>query len=668
VDQITFIWNTLLLLVTNFYVITQECFREGVRWTLEPPLDCRGFCWEWHRRLIQSISIENEIGSNLVSVMVSQIVLLYILGEIGNVLGPAIFNWVALRLVFVANVGGSHDSPFQRALRSILPKFKNLEAVTSREAERAQILAPLLLWMEYTYIVIFPAMAFLTLYLMTDTQNTVCLSLLAFSVIFYLWQRYIMMWLYGKSTFDSSANYEAFIHFWGLVVSLPLPTTVWWAYRRGAIQEQSLAFLTMALVFVLSLLIYEIGLYLTEAMISSSDEDGIDSFADGVDPGYEHVMDTTRASWWNRNPVYVLKNRHCPEQAGHEVHEPGVRCWPILHARQGYYELGKSFRHQPPPREKDSKVKDLEQGGNGHGNEAGRNRQEEGQATVEETRAEVISFLPKPAKHIVEKSDAKGLTSSETVVPGPANRQNTAEEVERNRAKPVEACEEDTGAVVASVPGEATTVEEHPVEETLDLNVSVPDALSSVDIAVERHVTSIAPSSAASVASGTATPQGGSPSSVATGNAAALEAVGADDEKPTRRVQVARTTRVRGGVLQERGIQPLAIRSGGSSRLTPGGWGQAQRVLASPGRPNGSGGGQSQSQRTSPRSRGTNPAVEQRETRHSEQQQQQQSSSGTADSRNTLTQPTANPGMRRLSGGSSSSRNSFPTTQPRSGK
>jgi hypothetical protein len=184
VDQMTFIWNTSLLLVTNFYIMRQECFREGVRWTLAPPKDCTGFCWEWHRQLIQSAKIESEIGQNLVSVMVSQIVALYIMGEIGNVLGPAIFNWVALRLVFVANVGGSHESPFQKALLSILPKFNKPGVITAREAERAQILAPLLLWMEYTYIVLFPAMGFLTLFLMTDTTSTVCLSLRAFSVVF----------------------------------------------------------------------------------------------------------------------------------------------------------------------------------------------------------------------------------------------------------------------------------------------------------------------------------------------------------------------------------------------------------------------------------------------------------------------------------------------------
>merc|ERR550532_2902054 len=121
------------------------------------------------------------------------------------------------------------------------------------------------------------------------------------------------MWFYGKCTFDSPANYEAFIHFWGVLVSMPLPATVWWAYRRGAIQEQSMAYLTMGLVFILSLLIYEVGLTVIETMLSSGDEDGVDNFEDGIDPGFENVLGNSRSTWWNRNPVYVLKNRHCPD-------------------------------------------------------------------------------------------------------------------------------------------------------------------------------------------------------------------------------------------------------------------------------------------------------------------------------------------------------------------
>merc|ERR1719330_1665421 len=87
VDRITFLWNTFLLLVTNAYVLLQECFREGVRWNLTPPgQDNSDAWWEWQRISFQSARIEKEVGDSLVSVMTDQIMMLYVLGEVANVL------------------------------------------------------------------------------------------------------------------------------------------------------------------------------------------------------------------------------------------------------------------------------------------------------------------------------------------------------------------------------------------------------------------------------------------------------------------------------------------------------------------------------------------------------------------------------------------------------
>merc|ERR1711920_446976 len=66
-------------------------------------------------------------------------------------------------------------------------------------------------------------------------------------------------------------------------------------------------------------------------------------------------MNDSQMSWWNLNPIYVLKNRHCPTLPGHEVmvsrqsedqniHGP---YWPPGEPDrlQGFFEPGKEFKH-----------------------------------------------------------------------------------------------------------------------------------------------------------------------------------------------------------------------------------------------------------------------------------------------------------------------------------
>lgn len=56
----------------------------------------------------------------------------------------------------------------------------------------------------YTYCIIFPGIA-LTAFYFIDFSLKIWTALLSFSILFFLWQRYVMLWLYGKSQFDSDA-------------------------------------------------------------------------------------------------------------------------------------------------------------------------------------------------------------------------------------------------------------------------------------------------------------------------------------------------------------------------------------------------------------------------------------------------------------------------------
>jgi len=291
-----------------------------------------------------------EVGRNLVAVMTDQITMLYVLGEVANVLLPVVGYFLAIRFLFVY---APEDKKNKTKLGKLLQKVripmldflglkKGNSTITTREAEKVQILMPLLLWMEYTYVVIFPAMAFVTFYLLTDQSSTVCGWLLGFSVLFFLWQRYVMLWLYGKATYDSQDSYLTFIRLWGVVISMLPPATVWWTYRLGEIVEWSFAILTMILVYTLSLMLFELGLLLLDWYLGVRD-DGVDEF----DWGYAQVMEELSMSWWNLNPVYVLKNRLCPNLPGHEVQTDGEKYWPSGQDMEGFFELGKEFKHRP---------------------------------------------------------------------------------------------------------------------------------------------------------------------------------------------------------------------------------------------------------------------------------------------------------------------------------
>jgi len=346
VDQMTFMFNTLLMAITLGYAVVQECNKNGLRSVFLPPEEeLSPEWWQWRRGLIHSAAAEVSSYEALVSVFTEQTIMLYVLGEVGNVIGPVAFFWFALRAVFISNIGGGPQSRIQKFLRMMLPKTRDQVVLTAREAEKAQMLVPLLLWMEYTYCILFPAIA-LTAFYFIDFSLKIWTALLSFSVLFFLWQRYVMLWLYGKSQFDSEETYFAFIVIWGVVLSKTAASFALWAYRLQEITEWPFALLIFVLIFLLTFFMYVSGILYIEWLFGKEGK-SVDKMGEGEDgdPGYESIMDTTGISWWNVNPIYVLKQRLCPNEPGFEVHDARVMCWPAW-SDQGFFEKGKEFRHR----------------------------------------------------------------------------------------------------------------------------------------------------------------------------------------------------------------------------------------------------------------------------------------------------------------------------------
>lgn len=348
VDQMTFIFNTLLMVITLLYIVFQECNKQGLRSVFLPPEEeLTAEWWQWRSGLVNSAAAEVSAYQALVSVFTEQTIMLYVLGEVGNVIGPVAFFWFALRAVFISNIGGGPQSRIQKFLRLVLPKTRDPVVLTAREAEKAQMLVPLLLWMEYTYVIIFPAIAFTAFYFI-DFSMKIWVALTGFAILFFLWQRYVMLWLYGKSQFDSEETYFSFIIIWGLVLAKCAASFALWAYRLQEITEWPFALLIFVLIFLLTAFIYTAGILYIEWCFAKEGKtlDKMEGEGEeGADPGYDAIMETTGISWWNVNPVYVLKQRLCPNEPGFEVHDARVPCWPSW-SDQGYFEKGKEFRHR----------------------------------------------------------------------------------------------------------------------------------------------------------------------------------------------------------------------------------------------------------------------------------------------------------------------------------
>ncbi|OLP89705.1 hypothetical protein AK812_SmicGene28834 [Symbiodinium microadriaticum] len=355
VDEITFIWNTLLMVITLLYIVYQECDKVGMRPTFFPPEEeYSAAWWEWRRGLLLAALAEIRAYDALLSVFTEQTIMLYVLGEVGNVLAPVLFFWLALRAVFISNIGGTPTSRIQRLLRVVLPKTRSPSVLSHREAEKAQVLVPLLLWMEYTYVILFPVIALTSVYFV-DHSMKVWQALLCFSLLFFLWQRYVMLWLYGKSQFDSDGTYFSFIVVWGFVLSQCAASFAVWAYRLEEITEWPFAILIFVLIFFLTFFIYLAGVLYIEWSFSKAGK-ALDSM-DGTDPGYGKIMEDTGISWWNVNPVYVLKHRLCPQERGYEVHDETVACWPSW-SNQGFFEKGKEARHRKRDSWRDQAARD----------------------------------------------------------------------------------------------------------------------------------------------------------------------------------------------------------------------------------------------------------------------------------------------------------------------
>ncbi|CAJ1375202.1 unnamed protein product, partial [Effrenium voratum] len=76
VDQVTFMWNTVLMAITLMYIVYQECDKAGMRSLFRPPEEeFSASWWEWRRSLVYSAMAEVSAYEALLSVFTEQTIM-----------------------------------------------------------------------------------------------------------------------------------------------------------------------------------------------------------------------------------------------------------------------------------------------------------------------------------------------------------------------------------------------------------------------------------------------------------------------------------------------------------------------------------------------------------------------------------------------------------------
>eukprot|EP00928_Gymnodinium_smaydae_P007876 TRINITY_DN12815_c0_g2_i1.p1 TRINITY_DN12815_c0_g2~~TRINITY_DN12815_c0_g2_i1.p1 ORF type:complete len:1056 (-),score=243.01 TRINITY_DN12815_c0_g2_i1:85-3012(-) len=295
----------------------------------------------------RSLDLEAQFASNIKVIMVPNMFFVqYLLNEFFTALLPSTLSFVVLKMIYELQTGAMC---IRQMLLNLLPfQPKSITRLTGRDAELNMRLPQLLMSLEYSFAIVYPAAAFSIVFLFTDQMTEMTSGLVLFAIFFYVYQRFCSLWMYRMTIHDSPVCFQAAMSAWGLVVSIFPTASVWWLWRLNLIPYILGNILLPATFFACSSL-HQYGL------------DNIDSFMTklGVfedvcaedDPGVEGMMKARGYTWWNVNPVYVLKNRYCPDLPGYECLGKDVRCWPEGNdVPESYYESGTRFRQAPYPR------------------------------------------------------------------------------------------------------------------------------------------------------------------------------------------------------------------------------------------------------------------------------------------------------------------------------
>jgi len=291
---------------------------------------------------MHSLRLEIETMRNVNAMLVpNQFFVQYVLNELLCTIPVALVSAICMWLFYVWEIKFG-----VRKLIASLGISLDSDMLNAREAEVAICFPPFMLSLEYTFLIVFPMIAFVALFFVTDRADWIFFGLFVFAVFFYLYQQFINVHFVQKTMHDSAMCFRACMVCWGLVLNMPAAAFVWWRWRAGSLPD--VVGLPCAFCF------YAVGFLLYMVVLDKLNVFGhglsIESHTEGDKKFIDHMNDSMPYTWWNTNPIYVLKCHHCPNHPGHECIQDelvGVKCiWPEHFTVPGFVEPGKAFRHK----------------------------------------------------------------------------------------------------------------------------------------------------------------------------------------------------------------------------------------------------------------------------------------------------------------------------------
>mmetsp|Transcript_6658 Transcript_6658/g.11841 ORF Transcript_6658/g.11841 Transcript_6658/m.11841 type:complete len:686 (+) Transcript_6658:963-3020(+) len=280
-----------------------------------------------------------------------QLVQGYIINELLTALLPIIIPTAVSLCVYYLHV-------FPMCIRKIVAgamlQNTNFEFIDAFKYETQISLQPYRLSMEYAFMMWVPMLSMTILFFLTDfwTQLKIFGGLILYSCLMMFFV-HVCVYVMRDTSFDSVQGFVAFIQAWGDLLSFFPTLSVWWAMRlnwisgRVGIIMAILAFFAFRLFFLMLLKNIGFDSVMSQKMMTEAFDMQKSTWEtmEKNDVGFRKVLDCSGYSWWNMNPVYVLKYRYCPNLPGYEVH-PESECpvWPSGYVTKSLVQLGKDWR------------------------------------------------------------------------------------------------------------------------------------------------------------------------------------------------------------------------------------------------------------------------------------------------------------------------------------
>lgn len=230
-----------------------------------------------------------------------------IMGQVMGTFIPFAINFLLMRIIFVWQ-------PFPGWVNAILtsfvpgnPSVAEPLRISNRAAEIALEPQGLCLPWDYPGLIVVTSQCIVALFFLSPSMWDIFPYLLGYTVFIYLWHRIICLKFKRKQMHSSVATHRSFVRWWAVPLSLVGTAAAFCQYR-----VKEIPFFIVPFTFGSSAAMYLLGLRVIG-------EANAVEVADVLDATYDRVEQKLLYSFFNTNPINVLKAHYCVEHLEEKV-------------------------------------------------------------------------------------------------------------------------------------------------------------------------------------------------------------------------------------------------------------------------------------------------------------------------------------------------------------